>query len=303
MKAIEKQKAQLIIDRIESGKFDLNDIDNLLMKLRAFSGTCKVFKDVAHFVAHNDERDTGLAKDKMEAMYLRMKFFALYRSVKNIDFRRPFPTWIKRTLKFQLELLDEETIKKQLGKNKNQVQNILNRSFKDNNKTGNTEIKKYNEQIFQVIRVLLGWIINFPVYTAEQFIEEFLKVLDMNKIKYSPGELLLQKDKILISVLLLFHKTKFLLKDGNIGHCTLEVDNETGTLGCAGIVPFDYPGKKYWRLGFPVFSTELKADAWLDFPISPSKSFTETIKVSEGITKDLCVSEDFKIGILQVSDT
>ena len=290
MKPIEKQKTELIIDRIEGGNFDLNDIDNLFMKLRGFSGTRKVFKDITHFVAHNTERDTGLAKDGMEAIYLRMKFFALYQTVKNIDFRQPFPIWIKRTLKFQLELLDEETLKKELDKNKNQVKNILDRSFRDNHKAGTTMIKKYNEEIYQVIKVLLGWIIVKPVYTGKQFYEELLKVLNENKIRYSTSGMHLQKEKILISVLLLFHNTRFLLKDGRHGVCILKTDKEEGTLGCYGGVPFDYPGKKYLLIGFPIFSTKLKAEDWLDVPLTP-----------DNIKGDLFISKILRLRFLKFS--
>lgn len=45
MKSIEKGKVQKIVDKIQSGNFDENDIDNIFMKLRAYSANFNVFRD------------------------------------------------------------------------------------------------------------------------------------------------------------------------------------------------------------------------------------------------------------------
>lgn len=44
MQANEKAKAQRTIEKIESSAFDDNDIDNLFMRLRAFSTGYNVFR-------------------------------------------------------------------------------------------------------------------------------------------------------------------------------------------------------------------------------------------------------------------
>ena len=65
MKFIEKTKVQKIVEKIESGHFDENDIDNIFMKLRAYSKNFWVFREIADFVAHNDERDRGLVNQAL----------------------------------------------------------------------------------------------------------------------------------------------------------------------------------------------------------------------------------------------
>ncbi|MCK8109134.1 hypothetical protein MTF64_19840, partial [Pseudoalteromonas sp. 2CM41L] len=59
MKGIEKNKAQKLILKIEKGQFDENDIDSLFMRMRAHSNKMPVFREIADFVAHNDQRDRG----------------------------------------------------------------------------------------------------------------------------------------------------------------------------------------------------------------------------------------------------
>ena len=80
MRANEKVKAQRVVEKIERGAFDDNDIDNLFMKLRAYSRGYHVFREVADFVAHPDARDQGLTNESLEAFSLIMRYFTEYLS-------------------------------------------------------------------------------------------------------------------------------------------------------------------------------------------------------------------------------
>ena len=77
-----KEKAQKIVSRIESGKFDEIDVDSLLMLLRAFSNDHLIFREISDFVAHNDERKKGITTNSLEAFYLNLKYFIEYVSKK-----------------------------------------------------------------------------------------------------------------------------------------------------------------------------------------------------------------------------
>lgn len=68
-------KLNQIIERIQAGRFDASDVDNLLMKLRAYAGEMTVFLEVAHFVAHSDVRDRGLAQQSITAFVDFMQYF------------------------------------------------------------------------------------------------------------------------------------------------------------------------------------------------------------------------------------
>src|SRR5690606_35211520 len=105
-----------IVDKIEAGDFDENDVDSLFMKLRAYSSDHRVFREIADFVAHNDNRDRGLANQALETMYLRMRFFLEYNSPKEtLDLSQPFPLWIKRLMIFQVEKCEEGVLKERFN--------------------------------------------------------------------------------------------------------------------------------------------------------------------------------------------
>ena len=82
MKPIEKAKAQKLVLKLESGDFDENDIDNIFMRLRAYSHGNRIFHEIADFVAHNDKRDKGVSAESLEAFYLSIKYFLEYVSPK-----------------------------------------------------------------------------------------------------------------------------------------------------------------------------------------------------------------------------
>ena len=80
VKSNEKRKTQGLINKIQSGQFDENDVDGLFMKLRAYSTGFRVFREIADLIAHNDQRNHGLVNQALETVYLRMKFFMEYHS-------------------------------------------------------------------------------------------------------------------------------------------------------------------------------------------------------------------------------
>ena len=75
-------KLNQVVGRIQAGQFDANDVDNLLMKLRAYAGEKTVFLEIAHFVAHSDARDRGLAQESITAFVDSIQYFQEYISEK-----------------------------------------------------------------------------------------------------------------------------------------------------------------------------------------------------------------------------
>ncbi|MGF6791600.1 hypothetical protein [Paraburkholderia sp. 35.1] len=105
-------KLNQIIERIQTGRFDANDVDNLLMKLRPYAVDKTVFLEVANFVAHSDARDRGLAQQSITAFVDSIQFFREYVAEKRpLDVREPFPAYIYRLFLSQTRLSDERLLK------------------------------------------------------------------------------------------------------------------------------------------------------------------------------------------------
>ncbi|MEI8654298.1 hypothetical protein P4S57_17195 [Pseudoalteromonas sp. Hal273] len=135
MKGIEKSKAQKLILKIEKGQFDENDIDSLFMRMRAYSNKMPVFREIADFVAHNDQRDRGLANQSLETMYLRMKYFLEYNSPKkSLDISSPFPLWIKKLMVLQVNKFKESVLKEKFNVTQQRLKSRIENAFKDDKK-------------------------------------------------------------------------------------------------------------------------------------------------------------------------
>ena len=133
MKPIEKVKAQKTIVKIESGDFNENDVDSLFMALRAYSYGNKIFNELAHFVAHNDKRDRGLTTNSLESIYLSFKFFNDYYKSSNcsLDIGSPFPIYVKKHMKYQIDKCDETYLKEQFNVTKQKLKSKIDNVFSE----------------------------------------------------------------------------------------------------------------------------------------------------------------------------
>jgi len=104
--------------------------------LRASSYNNIIFREIADFVAHNDKRDRGLTNQSLEAMYYSLKYFLEYTSPKiSLDIAKPFPIWIKKLIKYQVDKIDEEKLREKFSVGKERLKTRIDKGFKDDNQT------------------------------------------------------------------------------------------------------------------------------------------------------------------------
>lgn len=213
MKTIEKSKLQKSIQKIESGSFDENDIDNIFMKLRAYSTKFSVFREIADFVAHNDQRDRGLVNQALEHMYLSMRFFLDYQgeNKKKLDISESFPSWIIKLMKYQVEKIDEAILKDKFNVGKSRLISRIDNSFKIDKQKGTATYKdgKLSQITFEAISHCMSFISGTAKFTQEDLVDELVEVLAANHISYDEKLIREQANKITICTLLLFQHSTF----------------------------------------------------------------------------------------------
>ena len=266
MKPLERTKTTDVVDRISSGHFDLNDLDNLLMKLRPYCGQHKTVRDVADFVAHNEQRDQGRSHEAIEGLYLRMKFFGLYQTSHTrtkFDLEKPFPIWIRRLIILQVKKFEDDDFYKNFKKTKKQIESLVMKAIKIDDKKGEAKvISKKPQETFEIIRYLLSYLVIRPEFDGDQLIDELIAIMKETEIDFDEQGIRDQEKKIIISVLLLFHNTVFNLKNGEVGVCYVSIEQD-GHLSCLAAAPLIYPNKEYVRIVFNLFETKLLASEWL----------------------------------------
>lgn len=237
MKLVERTKAQKLIYKIQTGNFDENDIDQLFIKLRAYSSEFFVFREIADFVAHPDKREKGLANQALETMYLRVKFFLEYNSPnKTLDLSAPFPLWIKRLMLFQVDKCDEASLRDKFKVTKQCLKSRINKGFKDDKKNAMAfyEQGKLSQDTVNAIQHVMSFINANASFNQKDLIKELLGVLAKNKLSFDNPCLQSLSNEITVCTLLLFHKAEFFdSKKHKLGHCEIapEKDYSYSVLG------------------------------------------------------------------------
>ena len=320
MKLIEKSKAQKIVNKIQRDQFDENDIDSLFMRLRAYSKGNHVFKEIADFVAHNDERDRGLANKSLETMYLRMKFFIEYNSPnKSLDISSEFPLWIKKLMLLQVDKFDERELKDKCNVSQQRLKSRIDNGFKENkkNKTALLKQGKLSSDTLKAIQHVMSFLISKSAFTQNELISELMDVIRSNDIALDSDLFLLQANKITLCTMLLLHNATFDIKGHKLGYTKIDCEsssisfntrfidgddvksNETfGKLSINGYVVIDNNGKDA-TISSPLMETNLDAVEWCNddmFTIKPLSGdipnhLCKRLSFSDG----LHISESFKL--------
>ena len=319
MRSLEKTKAQKIVNRIQYGDFDENDVDNLFMRLRASSYKNIVFKEIADFVAHNDKRDRGITNKSLEAMYYSMKYFLEYTSPQiSLDIAKPFPIWIKQLIKYQIDKINEEILREKFSVGKERLKTRIDKGFKDDKKTL-LKKDKLSIETLHAIQYVMSFIISKEAFSQQDLINQIITVLYQNDISFDKNKILAQADKITLCVLLLLHNSEFDYKGYKLAYCTInpekesisyntnfvnkdgnkiDIDENFGNLQAMGHVILDKDGQDL-TIAYPIMSTDLNVEEWCTeslFNIEPlgktnSKYLCKRLKLGE----ELVISEDFKL--------
>ncbi len=296
MKASEKIKAQKVVDKIQAGSFDENDIDNLFMRLRAYSAGFRVFREIADFVAHNDARDRGLLNESLEAFHLSFKYFMEYRmpGMRSLDVSKPIPIYIKKLMKYQVDKCKPEVLREKFNVTPERLKSRIDNFFKDDKKTKTTQLQnfKLGRDGLATLDHLLSFIGCVPAFTGHDLAKDLLAVLRHNKLMFDEATLIEQHPKIILCVMLLMHQTKFILESGITGDCRMGVENTrvftdqgaptedtavtSGLLQVMGTVSLVRPDGSPMEMSYPVFLSDLQIIDYCDASLFSNSVFPET---------------------------
>ena len=327
MKPIEKEKAQKLINKIQSGHFDENDVDNLFMKLREYSQGFSVFREIADFVAHPKERNKGIINKSLEGFYLSIKFFILYNSAnQKLNIFKDFPLWIKDLMLYQVDKCDEKILIEKYNVRKIRLKIRIEKGFRDNKKNKTTSIieRKLSHETLEAISFVMSFISGNSTFTQEQLIDEIIGVIKQNKLDYVHDDFLNHSNCLILSTLILLHNAKFDFKGYKYGYCqihsekesinyknkfvdvegnSVEVDESFGKLCVNGHVVLNKDGQDL-TVSHTIMSTSLDVEQWCDdslFEIEPLTEKTPKFLVKRIKFKDdLSISKSCKLINLSV---
>jgi hypothetical protein len=217
-------KVQPLVRRIESGAFDANDVDALLIKLRPYARRQPVFREVADFVAHADARDRGVACDSMTAFADAMRFFVEYSGPRQqLDIAQPFPAYIRRLFRSQTTLANEEELKRSFRISRHSLLKKIDSGFAVDKASGLCRLRpgKDRNEFIAALQYVTGFIHSKPAFAISDFHGELRALLAAEGIEFNDAWFAAQADRVSLSILCLLSGTEFELPDGDLAACAL----------------------------------------------------------------------------------
>lgn len=316
-------KLNQIIKRIQAGHFDANDVDNLLMKLRAYAGDKTVFLEVAHFVAHSDARDRGLAQQSITAFVDSIQYFQEYVSEKRpLDLSVPFPAYIYRLFLSQARLSDESRLKAEHKMSHATLIKKIEANFSLDKKTGTCSLRnnKGGIELFAALQFITGFIHSRAAFHVRDFHKELKDVMRTQNIPFDEATWDAQADRISLAILCLVSNTEFQLANGGHASCKLETESHFrllsgqrrlptgimsseptsfGRLMILGEATINSTSKVPLRISFPLIDTDLDPHEHCDLKLFVQDLATEDLgdcKVEIiDLARDMSLSNDFKL--------
>jgi len=319
----DRAKLNTVVARIQTGQFDANDVDNLLMRLRAYAGDKNVFLEVAHFVAHSDARDRGLAQQSITAFVDSIQYFQEYVSQKRpLDLSAPFPAYIYRLFLSQAHLSDERRLKAEHRMSRATLVKKIEANFAIDKKVGTCSLRsnKGGTELFAALQFITGFIHSKAAFHIRDFHEELKDVMRAQGLPFDEAAWDAQANRISLAILCLVSNTEFRLADGGQATCKLETENHFRLLsgqrrlptGIMSSEPTSFGRLMIWgeatvtsvhkaplRVSFPLIDTDLDPHEHCDHRLfvrdqAPENFGNCQIEVIN-LARDMSLSQGFKL--------
>ncbi|HEO1844806.1 hypothetical protein PGK01_11010 [Acinetobacter baumannii] len=319
MKLVEKNKLIKILEKIQSGHFDENDIDNLFMKLRPYSSGFEKFREISDFVAHNDERDRGIINRAIENRYLMFKYIRSYNPEKgNLIINNSIPLWVIKLITYEAEKIEDSYFLLNFNFSRKSFLKEVKDSYTIDKKAGTATYNKDSISIefIQAFSKCLSTLKLNSVLTQDAIIEETIGVLKKNNVKFDEAKIRNQSNKITVCLILLLHNATYTADSKYLGKTILTYDlkfNEKFTFMGGKIIKELIDIESYGKLCIegifkiedtenPVYisskimETNLIVEEWCDESIFTIIETTKgTSKIYPEFNEELCLNEEGKI--------
>jgi hypothetical protein len=315
-------KIEQLIRRVESGKFDAIDIDSLLIKLRPYARSKRVFREIADFVAHADLRNQGVSCVSMTGFADAMRFFVEYvgRS-QALDISKPFPAYIYRLFRSQTVMTNEAELRQRFRVSHQSLLKKIEGNFKINKTSRMCSIRpnKDGKEFLEALQYVTGFIHSKPAFDIAVFHTELQELLTEQDIDFDKDKYRTQIDRVSLALLCLISGTEFVLPDGDVAKCLLttehhyrilagkrkipigEVTNEPshfGALQVSGNIQVIHQGTPI-TVAYPLLTTKLNprdhCDATLFEVVSELNEFGEYRVEYVNLAADMVLTSHFRL--------
>lgn len=315
-------KINQLIRSIQSGQFNENDIDLLLIKLRLYAREKKVFREIADFIAHADSRNKGVSCESMTGFSDAMRYFVEYVGPKQaLDISKPFPVYIHRLFSSQAIMANEAELRNRFHVSRKSLLEKIKNNFKVDKRSRlcSLSANKNGREFFAALQYITGFIYSKPAFDISEFHLQLKELLVEQKIEFDNKAFAIQKDKITLALLCTLSGAEFVLPDGDSAKCKLSTENnyrilkgqrtkptgevtreplQLGTLQISGEIQVMSDGKKL-TVSYPLVTTNLiphdHCDTSLFEILSDTNEFGYIQIEFVNLADDMALTRQFKL--------
>jgi hypothetical protein len=264
---IREKELRARVQRLIAGDIRLDDFSRLFQWLRFRSYGAASIKEIGHFEAHSDERDTGLVTDDAR------DFFQLIR-LRAPNWNAPidlstapegFPDLMLRSF----ERIDSPTIKAKTNlKRKTAASALKSALTKFLYKEGRWYIQSALLPMeFDCIKFTAGTLVSRPIFTEDSLFRDFSFVLQKNNLIETKEQKLLDRVKAPLALYALsrMHGVELKLADDWKGNLRAGVGTSAKTVLYVNVsapIPANLVGASAIIFATPIYSTGLQASEW-----------------------------------------
>lgn len=218
-------KLNTIVDKIQNGNIEEDDIELILIRLREYSLKDSIFREIAHFIAHSD-RDSGKTFDSLYNVYCRMCAFMKYQHNNvQLEINKPLEKWEYDFIINQILICDSTKLKSETDMDNIQAINLIKRYVLKKN--GKYEVQVLGiEKLIPIFQQAFGFIQIQELFKSDHIIDSFIEVLERNDFKFEKDNIYKYSNIILLAILILMNKRTFKNENNILGKTVLYVPND-----------------------------------------------------------------------------
>lgn len=226
-----EQELSTIFMKFECKSFDENDIEKLLLHLRAQFKDQRLICEFASFIAHPEDRDQGVFHQALDVYWAKMKYIRdedkLPLNIGKIE-KGLFKTLIKGSI----ETNHERYLKEQFSLNRIQCLRQIEKSYVKKGKYYYLKTDENTELTINIIDRVVSTLNNKPIINTDKLLGELLhclKIIAKNlKNPINVKRLIREQgNDILLCIIALTHSARFKLPEGNSGYCKLRIERNS----------------------------------------------------------------------------
>lgn len=218
-------KLNKIIDKIQNGNIEEDDIELILIRLREYSPKDSIFREIAHFIAHPN-RDSGKTFDSLYNVYCRMCAYMKYQhNNAQLDIGKPLEKWEYDFIINQIKICNSTELESQINMDKVQVNSLIKRFIIKKNGKYEVQVSGIKELI-PIFQQAFGFIQIKELFTSSHIMDSFIQVMKNNEFKIERVNIDKYSDIILLTILILMHNRTFKNENVIIGRTTLTIPND-----------------------------------------------------------------------------